>query len=127
MHAFADFSGRSVPALTELFTAWERLKRVFQSAHANSQAARTRYVLAARTCLNLTIAAGTCVCLIDAPGTTLLCNSGALWITACGPHPDITFEAGQQATIRQQGKTVILAVRDRVLRIKGDRVDGVAA
>ena len=119
MHALADLSGHRVPARTKAFAAWERFKRAIQSTDANSRASRTRYVLAAPSCLNLTIAAGSCVCLIDAPGARLLCDAGALWITECGSHPDITLEAGQQATVRQRGKTVILAVRESVLRIEG--------
>ena len=122
MDALANFPGRSTAARGELFTAWERFKRAIQPTPAKSQAATTRYLLAAPTCLNLTIAAGSCVCLIDAPGTMLLCIAGALWITECGSHPDITLEAGQQAMIGQPGKTVILAVRESVLHIEGDRV-----
>ena len=51
------------------------------------------------------------------PGSTLLCDTGVLWVTQAGDHQDYVLMPGQKMTVTKRGKVLVEAMRDADLYI----------
>lgn len=61
------------------------------------------------------------IALRDAEGTRVTCLSGALWITEDQEVGDIILEAGESATLRRRGLTLLMALQPASLRLTEQR------
>lgn len=46
------------------------------------------------------------------PGSTLLCDTGVLWVTQAGDRQDYVLLPGQKMIITKRGKVLVEAMRD---------------
>jgi hypothetical protein len=46
------------------------------------------------------------------PGSTLLCDTGVLWVTQAGDRQDYVLMPGQKMTVTKRGKVLVEAMRD---------------
>ena len=46
------------------------------------------------------------------PGSTLLCDTGVLWVTQSGDRRDYVLTPGQEMVVTKRGKVLVEAMRD---------------
>jgi len=46
------------------------------------------------------------------PGSTLLCDTGVLWVTQAGDYQDYVLLPGQKMKVTRRGKVLVEAMRD---------------
>jgi len=46
------------------------------------------------------------------PGSTLICDTGILWVTQAGDRQDYVLQPGQKMTVTKRGKVLVEAMRD---------------
>ncbi len=65
----------------------------------------------------LRLARGQTLKVIDAPGSTICCNEGSVWITEENLPKDVVLEAGGCYQLRRPGLTLVHAFGDATLAL----------